>query len=305
MRGLHFPFMIKIISTLVLVRLRKFLPKDDKTAVVLLVLAYLFLSYGLNNYFTVLENYILLFSLEILLYHNHRNDLELLKLHSNYKRILFFEYVLYSAPVLLVIFLNNWLFGIAYLILIIGYINIPKISSSVIKYPFYLFDPFCHITFRRNKLLLFLPVAVFLIIMGEQYHNDNLIFASIIINSVIAGIPSFNREFIEHIKNSGHKAEKYIYKQFKTSIVNTVIIAIPLFLTLLIFQKWEFLLYSLFVIVFPLINIVFKYTFFHNIFQQQMFVALSFGFIYLAVPFIMFPFLLYQSIKNIKQIQDV
>jgi hypothetical protein len=118
-------------------------------------------------------------------------------------------------------------------------------------------------------------------------------------------MPAFKREFVEHIKNSGYKAEKYIYKQFKTSLINTLFIMLPLMLTLVVLQKWDFALYTLLIFIFPLVNIVYKYAYFYNVFLHQLFVMLSFGFIYLAVPFILFPFLLHKSIKNVKLIQNV
>ena len=86
--------MLKILLTLITVRLRKILPKDDYFAYLLFFIFYTVIAYFFSSIYFKFSKYILLFSIEILLYHSNRRDLELLKLRKNYLLIIFIEYLL-------------------------------------------------------------------------------------------------------------------------------------------------------------------------------------------------------------------
>ncbi|MBP1222023.1 hypothetical protein [Flavobacterium sp. 1355] len=298
--------MIKIIQTLVLVRLRKFLPPKDNLALMLFLCVYLVCFFYLNEKFQVLRNYFLLFSLDIFFYHVNRKDIDLLKLNSKWASILFGEYFVYSSPYVALLILNKeYLFAVIFLVLIAIYIIVPQFNSTIIKYPFRLFDPFWHICWRRNKLILFLPVTIFLVIVGDLYKNENLIIASFFVASIFTVLPSFQREFYESIKMSGYSGKDYLNRQFNTVILNSLLIVIPLIITLLLFQKWELLLFTPLIFVIPLLSILFKYSFFNNQFLHQLMFAVFLTLSPLGIPLIAIPFLYLKSIKNIKAIQYV
>ncbi|WP_337968057.1 hypothetical protein [uncultured Flavobacterium sp.] len=298
--------MIKIIQTLILIRLRKFLPAKDKLAVMIFLCGCLLYLFCLNEKFQVLRNYSLLFSLDIFFYHLNRKDIELLKLNKKWKLILFGEYFIYSLLYLLLLVINKeYLLVLIYLALITAYIVVivPESNNKIIKYPFKLFDPFWHICWRRNKLVLFLPITVFLVILGDLYNNENLIIASFFITSLFGALPSFQRESIESVKISFYCGKYYLNNQFKTVIVNSLMVTIPLIVSLLVFQKWELLCFVPLIFAIPLLNIIFKYSFFKNQFQHQLMLAVFLSMLPLGIPVIAIPFLYLKSVKTIKAIQ--
>jgi hypothetical protein len=296
--------MIQIIQILVLVRLRKFLPPLDKVALILFLCIYFLYFLCLNGKFEIFRNYSLLFSLDIFFYHINRKDIELLKLDRKWKLILFGEYFVYTLPYLALVIINKeYLFGIIFLVLIPTYI--PQFGGKIIKYPFRLFDPFWHICWRRNKLALFVPVIIFLVVIGDLYNNENLIIASFFVASIFAASPSFQRETCECIKLSGYSDKDYLNKQFKTTIVNSLIAIIPLIITLSLFRKWELLCFIPLIFVVPLLNIIFKYSFFNNQFLHQIMFVVFLTLSPLGIPLIAIPFLYLKSVKTIKAIQHV
>ncbi|MCW2117798.1 hypothetical protein [Flavobacterium sp. 7A] len=135
--------MFQIVTRLIEIRLRKFLPPKDKTAIVLFIGLYFSLAYLLNSKYEMLQNYIFLFAIEIFTYHTNRTDLELLQLNKKYRSILFIEYLCYSLPFLLILVLHlNYIQLSLYLIMIAAAIYTPRAQTKKIKYPFRLFDPF-------------------------------------------------------------------------------------------------------------------------------------------------------------------
>ncbi|OXG01558.1 hypothetical protein BC749_10490 [Flavobacterium araucananum] len=299
--------MINVVQTLLLIRLRKFLPPKDKLALVIFLFAYLLFFFCLNEKFQVIRNYSLLFSLDIFFYHINRKDIELLKLNRKWKLILFGEYFVYSSFYLALFFINKeYLLALIYLALTVTYIIIaPEFYGKIIKYPFRLFDPFWHMCWRRNKLILFLPITIFLVVVGDLYHNKNLIRASFFVASLFSALPSFQREGYESIKISHYCGKDYLYKQFKTAIVNSLIITIPLIIVLCLFQEWVFLCFTPLIFTIPILNIIFKYSFFNNQFKHQLMFTLFLSMLPLGISVIAIPFLYLKSIKTIKVIQHV
>lgn len=296
--------MILVIRTLLLIRLRKFLPPKDKLALILFLCGYFFCFFCINEKFQILRNYSLLFSLDIFFYHINRKDIEFLKLNRKWKLILFGEYFVYSLPYLVLLIINKeYLFALLFLILIMFYIAAPQLNGKIIKYPFKLFDPFWHICWRRNKLILFLPITVFLVILGDLYNNENLIIASFFIASLFGALPSFQRESLESIKISSYYEKYYLTNQFKTVIVNSLMVTTPLIVSLLIFQKWELFCFVPLIFAIPLVNIIFKYSFFKNQFQHQLMLAVFLSMLPLGIPVIAIPFLYLKSVRTIKAIQ--
>lgn len=299
--------MIKVIQTLLFIRLRKFLPPKDKWAVLIFLCGCLLYLFCLNEKFQVLRNYALLFSFDIFFYHITRKDIELLKLNRKWRLILFGEYFVYGLLYLVLFIINReYLLALIYLVLITAYIYIvPQFYGRVIKYPFRLFDPYWHISWRKNKLIFFLPITIFLVVVGDLYKNENLIIASLFTTSIFGIMPSFQREAFENIKMSYYYGKDYLNEQFKTSIKNSLLVTIPLIIALCLFQKWELLCFSPIIFLIPLLNIIFKYSFFKNQLLHQLMFAIFVSMLPLGVPLIAIPFLYLKSVRTIKVIQYV
>ncbi|WP_395058687.1 hypothetical protein [Flavobacterium sp.] len=296
---------MKIIRTLFLIRLRRLVAKDDLLAMFFVIMAFLLIPFFLNSVFDKIKNYLLFFTLEVLVYHTNRKDLELLKLNKNYKFILFAEYFIYTLPYVILFLVNKeYLLGFIFAALLLLFINLPKINNSKMSYPFSLFDPFWHISFRKNKLIVVIPVIVFLFIMGEKSGNENLKIASLLLTGVVATFSSFNRESIEHIKSSFYLSKHYLIQQIIANLKNTLIISFPILLCIILFRNWDLLLFAPLLFLLPVLNILFKYTFFENTFMHQIAFVASIGTIYFGTPFIIAPFLYKKSLTFIKNAQN-
>lgn len=296
--------MFKILFTLIIVRLRKILPKDDFFAYLLFFIFFGVSSYILSGIYVKFSNYILLFSLEILLYHSNRKDLELLKTRKNYLLIIFLEYLFYSLPTILIILLNKDFVNLyAYLIVLFLYTLTSKRSFRIIKYPFKLLNPFWHISFRKYNLLFFLPLLIFLNYIGWQSNNENLNIASLFVASILGCIPSFEREELQYIKMSYFQSRKYITEQIKCIFFNASFLSIPIILCFIVLEKWNLLFFVPLVYFFPITNILLKYSFYSNALLQQIFFILFVVNTQNGLSLLALPFLYYKSYKTIEQIQ--
>lgn len=297
---------MKILFYLLTIQFRKLLSKGDTLGIVLLILFHIgtailvFLNYEKS------ENYKYLLFLEPILLHLNRNDFELLKIRKNYKLLIFIEYLIYCLPIYIVLILKREFFTtISILVFYALFITIPKINFKVLKYPFQLFNVFWHISFRKYKLILLLPIIIGLIIISEIYKNENLIYFAVLILVIIACIPSFERENLEEIKINPFNAKKYFFYQFKNSIINTSYLLIPVLITLFALLKFEMALISFSIILIPLINILLKYVYFFNPLTHQIsfiiFLALSFSMF--GVPILLLPFIYKKAINNLNSIK--
>nr|WP_315252329.1 hypothetical protein [uncultured Flavobacterium sp.] len=296
--------MHKILLTLITVRLRKILPKDDYFAYLLFFIFYTVIAYFFSSVYFKFSKYILLFSLEILLYHSNRRDLELLKLRKNYLLIIFIEYLLYSLPTLFIILINeDFINLLLFLVLLAFYTIIPKCRFKIIKFPFKFFDPFWTISFRKNKLYLYIPIIIFISIMGNKSNNSNLNYFSILVISIISSIPSFQRESLDQIKVSSYLGNLYLKKHTSIVVYNSIFLIIPLIVLIVFYRNWELIYFLPAIVVLPVINILFKYTFFDNAFLHIVFFALFLGNIQYGIPLVLIPFLYHYGVKKIKIIQ--
>jgi hypothetical protein len=298
--------MIKILKYLIVIRFRKILPKHDYLAIGLLLLFYAVIIYFLNQVFPKYSYYFLITTLELAFYHQNRKDIELLKVNKNYRLLLFLEYLIYSSPFIFIYIINyRWDIVIIHFVILYFLILLSKIGVKIIKYPFRLFDPFWHICFRKNKLVLFIPLVIFLNVMGNMHHNDNLNLASLFIVAIIGCLPSFKRENVIHIKMSFFNSRKYLLKQIQVGLYNTLMLSTVLILCLLMFKKWDLLLFVPLIFLLPIISILFKYSFFSNELLQQLFLALFIINIQIGLPFLILPYLYYKSIKTINNLKYV
>ncbi|KFF17979.1 hypothetical protein B0A62_18740 [Flavobacterium hydatis] len=141
--------------------------------------------------------------------------------------------------------------------------------------------------------------------MGNMHHNDNLNLASLFIVAFIGCLPSFKRENVIHIKMSFFDSRKYLLKQIQVGLYNTLMLSTVLILCLLIFKKWDLLLFVPLIFLLPIISILFKYSFFSNELLQQLFLALFIINIQIGLPFLILPYLYYKSIKTINNLKYV
>lgn len=298
--------MIKIVYFLFLIRFRKLVPKDDIFAIIFLVLLYTSSAIVVYKNYDELYYYIYLFFIDITIQQINRKDIELLKLKKKYKIILFIEYLIYLLPFYIVFLLKkDFLLFIGFIIFKIILINIPKVNSKTITYPFQLFNPFWHIGFRKYKLVLFLPVILILIYMAIKHNNENIIYFTFIVLALISCVPSFERERLEEIKLSPFDSKKYLFYQFKNALINTTYLIIPIAIILCFLLKWNMLIFFFGIYIITLINILLKYFFYSNPFLHQIvfifFVGLTIT-LY-GVPLLITPYLYKKSIENLNTIK--
>lgn len=298
--------MIKILFFLFIIRFRKIVSKDDYLAI--FILCFLYVSIAIIAFLNFAEfyNYLFILLIDILIHYINRNDIELLKLRNNYKIILFFEYLIYLSPFHIVFLLNKeYILFLGFIIFKIILINTPKINLKTIPYPFQLFNPFWHIGFRKYKLVLFLPVILILIYIAIKYDNENIIYFTFIILALISCVPSFERERLEEIKLTPFDSKKYLFYQFKNSLINTTYLIIPIAIILCFLLKWNMLIFLFGIFIITLINILLKYVFFSNPFLHQIvfifFVGLTVSLF--GVPLLITPILYKKSIENLNSIK--
>ncbi len=299
--------MTKIILYFIKIGLRKLLSKDDVFGMLLLIFVYLsFVTLVYFNYETTIKLYIVSFFLVPTTYHINRNDFDLLKIKKNYKVLIFIEYFIYCLPFYVVLILKKeFLLTASILMFYALFIATPKLNFKIVKYPFQLFNPFWHICFRKYKLVLALPIAIGLIMISENYKNENLIYFSFLILISIACYPSFERENLEEIKINPFDAKKYLFCQFKNSIINTSYLLIPILITLLVLLNFQMILFLPILLLFPLINILMKYVYFFNILTHQLafIVFMILSFTLFGLPFLTIPFLHKKAINNLNSIK--
>lgn len=298
----------KLLFYFMIIRFRKVFSKGDYLAVSMVILAYIAVAFVIFNHYEKLKYYNLVFFIECLIYHWNRKDIELLKLIKSYKAVLFIEYLIYMLPMLVVLVCKAEWWWISILFLTIyGFISLPKRNGITLKYPFRLIDPFWTISFRKYKLLIVCPLTVGVVFLANAYQNENLIAALVLLLTVLACVPSFEKERVEELKLSTRDARTYLEKQVQINVINTLIFVLPLLILLILFFKWS-LLYMLFLpFIAAAINTVLRYLFFNNPLQQQLFFVFYMALTVSAygIPLLVLPFLYKKAVKNINCIKYV
>ncbi|QLC66696.1 hypothetical protein LPB248_10460 [Flavobacterium sp. LPB0248] len=224
----------------------------------------------------------------------------------NYKVILFIEYFIYLLPFYLVLLLKGEFIFIFVIILFkIALINLPKYNLKIIKYPFDSFNIYWHISFRKYKLVYIVPLLIIVVFMAVNYNNQNLLYAVFLGLSLLACVPSFERETTEEIKRNPFDAEKYLRFQLKNSIINTAYLVFPIAITLSFLLEWEKMIFLIFIFIIPLYNLLLKYIYFNNSFLQQIFfvIFIAGSLVLFGVPFLATPFIYKKAIKTLKELK--
>lgn len=296
---------IRIAINLVYIYYRKMFVKGDLLAVGLLLTGFAVSLVAIYRHYADFYQVLFLFLTATFSHHSSRKDFSLLKMYCSLKKTLILEYIAENLPILLLFLLKKDVVSFAiYFILLVMIAFLPQ-KSSKIKYPFHIFDPFWHISFRKYKLIVFFPVILFLIIVGKYYNNKNLALFSLFLMTFIGVLPYFQREYLLHINQSVYVGADYLFKQIKIGFLNFITLFTPVFIVFLIcFQGAYFWVYPLFFVVL-LFGILTKYAFFDSILSQNIiFLFIIAGFQY-GISIIMLPFLYYLALKRIKKIQYV
>ncbi|WP_155284754.1 ABC transporter permease [Capnocytophaga felis] len=296
--------MIQIALNLAYIYLRKFFVKGDLLAVSLLLGGILFSLFGIFQHYTDYFFLLFLFLWGTASHHLGRKDTELLRNYTNHRKILFTEYCIENILVLFVFLLKKDFSNLLIYLICIAIITFLPQKTSKTKYPFLIFDPQWHISFRKYRLILFFPLCLALIYIGYAYENQNLGIFSLILAAFICSLPYFERELSVHISISNYLGKDYLWKSLKIGFLNFVMFFTPIFLTfLIVFQ--EFTYFWVFPIFFtlPLVGILTKYAFFEStIMQSLVFFAVMSGILY-GVPLVAIPLLYYKSVQSLKKIQ--
>jgi hypothetical protein len=298
---------LQILKYLLLIRLRKWVSKDDYLAYFILLLLHSLGALFFYFYFEDYKNYIFLCFFDVLVFNANREDSSFLKLSKNFKAILFFEYILYLLPYLIVLFLKTeWLFIAIFLLLNVILINLPILPFKIISYPFELFNVFWHISFRKHKLLFVYPIIFTLCYIYYLHKNDNVLLFGFLLLTLVSCIASFEREKAEEIIINPFNSEKYLSFQLKNTLINTFYVFFPAVHVFSILN-WEMLVYILPVFVISITATLLKYIYFNNIMLQQLvFVILVVLSITLfGLPMLLIPYLYKKAISNLNSIKYV
>ncbi|WP_310557371.1 hypothetical protein [Flavobacterium sp.] len=297
--------MRQILKYLITIRFRKIFAKEDYLAIAIFVFAIGFLTYLFQVKASQYANYLGIFALQVLAIHSNRNDLELLKLNSKYRLILFFEYSILSFPILVLLLINlEFIYVLGYLMSVFAITFINKSTSKTFRFPFKMFDPFWTISFRKHKLFLVIPILGFLAFMGFTYQNPNLYYAVLFVVGIVICVPSSEREKVHFIKASSFIGKEYLFQQIKTVGYNSIFVLIPVSIVFLVLKQFQILFFIPLLLLFPVVNLLFKYVFFERKIVHSIFFALFVGNLMYGFPLLFIPLLYIKSIKNLKLTQN-
>ena len=272
---------------------------------VLFVLAIIAFAFFFQLNYSKYVYYLPIFLFEIIAIQINRNDKKFLQLNANFRVILFLEYLILSLPILVLLLINyRFLFTIAYLLVtyIVTFIN--KTSIKTWRYPFKMFDVFWTITFRKYKLFWLMPFLLFLIFMGNEYQNQNLEYAVLLLAAIILSAPTSEREKIYFIKTSAFVGKQYLWQQIKTIGYNSIFFIIPIAICFAVLQEFKMVLIVPFLVLMPITNLLFKYVYLDRIIVHNIFFAMFLGFMMYGFPLLFIPILYLKSIKNLNSIQN-
>ena len=223
---------MRISFCLVYVYYRRLFSKGDSLTIISLILVFLYALYGLYHHYDSIYYLLWALPLGVLAYHNERKDLELLKIYPYYRFIIIAEYGIENFPFLLLILWKGDFITVIVLVILLMIIAFLPQRSWVLRYPFSLVDPFWHITFRQYKLLIGIPLAIALVIIGGIYENPNLALFALSITALIGCMPYFEREFTAHIVVASYRGKDYLIEQLKAGVFNSTLLFIPILISL-------------------------------------------------------------------------
>ncbi|SER37256.1 hypothetical protein [Myroides profundi] len=297
--------MLTLLKYLIEIRFRKYVSKGDYVAMMLICGLYIGTAVLAYFNYAIVKGIFYFVFLDAILYHMSRIDIELLKVYKHYRILLWFEYLLYSFPFLVVLIVNQEYIGLGSVVVLYYLLSfIPKKQSTVVKYPFSLVDPFWRISFRKFKLLWILPIVILFSVMGVKHSNENLVIGSLILAGILTMIPTFERERETEIMTSVLNGGEYLEQQVKVQMFNSLLVIMPVLLLVLVLSfDWNYVFWGVLVLVLPMCNAVLKYRFYKSELKHQLFIASCF--IGIGLPLIAMPFLYKRAIRQLNQIKNV
>lgn len=299
---IYYGTMLSIVLSLIVVRLRKFLPKKDITAIVLFIVFYLSIAYIL-----VLKNsnrlYLILVILDIIFYHLNRKDLNFLKKSGKYRLILFIEYFVYISPIFLFLIIDKSFLSLAFLVIPFLITYLPKVEKKAVKLPFYLFTPIWHIYFRRYKGIIFIILPILILISGEVNSNANLIYSSVFFSllfPIIINFENINNDI--YILLSKYKGRDFIYLELKYYLINLFVFNL-LYVILYVFITFNIESIMVLLVVYCVSSsiIIVKYLPTNNLVKSFIYLVMMCTIHYGS--FLIIPYLFNHSLKKIQKIQ--
>lgn len=296
--------MIRVVFYLIYIHWRKFFSKGDWLTIGVLLAVFSFCLIGIYQTYEKNYYFLFIFLISSMAHHFGRNDFQLLQKKSNWRKIIFLEYLFNILPILLIFSLKqDFLYAVLCVFVVSILVFLPQKSFKIV-YPFAIFDPFWVVSFRRYKLIFLFPILIFLLVMGKIYDNENLALFVFFLTAILGVIPYFEREFLAHILASKFKGEKYLGKQILCGMKNFSILFIPIFVLSFVFFSWEITFLGLFSFLFVFLAILTKYTFFENTLMQSIVFVMIIGGYSLGFPLICLPFLYYKAVKNLENVTN-
>lgn len=296
---------MRISFCLVYVYYRRLFSKGDSLTIISLILVFLYALYGLYHHYDSIYYLLWALPLGVLAYHNERKDLELLKIYPYYRFIIIAEYGIENFPFLLLILWKGDFITVIVLVILLMIIAFLPQRSWVLRYPFSLVDPFWHITFRQYKLLIGIPLAIALVIIGGIYENPNLALFALSITALIGCMPYFEREFTAHIVVASYRGKDYLIEQLKAGVFNSTLLFIPILIIYFICFQWQYIELLPLYIAIPTVGVLTKYAFLEQPLWQGVVLIIIIVSVLYIIPVIAIPYFYYLAIKNIKKIQYV
>lgn len=297
--------MLTLLKYLIEIRFRKYVSKGDYVAMMLICGLYIGTAVLAYFNYAIVKGIFYFVFLDAILYHLSRTDIELLKVYKHYRIVLWFEYLLYSFPFLVVLIANREYVGMGSVVVLYYLLSfIPKKQSTVVKYPFSLVDPFWRISFRKFKLLWILPLVILFSIMGVRHSNENLVIGSFILAGILTMIPTFERERETEIMTSVLSGREYMEEQVKGQMFNSLLVIMPILLLVLAMSfDWNYVFWGVLVLILPMCNTILKYRFYRSELKHQLFIASCL--IGIGLPLLAMPFLYKRAIRQLNQIKNV
>ncbi|EHO06395.1 hypothetical protein [Myroides odoratimimus] len=297
--------MLTLLKYLLDIRFRKYVSKGDYIAMTLICGLYIGTAVLAYFNYAIVKGIFYFVFLDVILYHMSRTDIELLKVYKYYRIVLWFEYLLYSFPFLVVLIVNQEYIGLGSVVVLYYLLSfIPKKQSTVVKYPFSLVDPFWRISFRKFKLLWILPLVILFSIMGVNHSNENLVIGSFVLAGILTMIPTFERERETEIMTSVLSGREYMEEQVKGQMFNSLLVIMPVLLLVLAMSfDWNYVFWGVLVLILPMCNTILKYRFYRSELKHQLFIASCL--IGIGLPLLAMPFLYKRAIRQLNQIKNV
>ncbi len=297
--------MIKTIFYLVYVFWRKYIKKGDYLTAFVIFMGLGYAVFQIYKDYNNKHYLLFIFLIATILEHIQRKDLSLLKRIRNWRIIIFGQYTLISMPILILFTIKRDF--LLLLVYILGLYATTFIRNKNIKiaYPFSLYYPMWHTSFRKYKLVFIYPFLAFILYISKRYGNINLAYFVLGVISIISVVPYFEREHIIHIKSSNLKGQRFLFRQISTAFINYLLHCFIFVVLGVILFDYKILIWAVILFLITIIGVLTKYVFYGNVLSQSVFFTVMVAGSQYGLPFIAMPYIYYKAIRNIKKIQDV